>query len=78
MRTARDLGSPGRDDLFGEAGATPSAPVTVAEPPGEASKQPAKRAENVAAPKETATDRPLTPPIATTACDKSAAGGVDH
>jgi subtilisin family serine protease len=88
MRTARDLGSPGRDDLFGageadayaavEAAASPSAPVAAADPPGEASKQPEKRVENVAEPKENSTDRALAPPVATMASDKPAAGGADH
>jgi subtilisin family serine protease len=88
MRTARDLGSPGRDDLFGageadayaavEAAASPSAPVAAADPPGEASKQPEKRVENVAEPKENSTDRAPAPPVATMASDKPAAGGADH
>jgi subtilisin family serine protease len=88
MRTARDLGSPGRDDLFGageadacaavEAAAMLSEPVAVTEPPGEARIQPAKHVEDVAEPKEIATDRPLTPPVAAMASDKPAAGSVDH
>jgi hypothetical protein len=62
-RTARDLGSPGRDDLFGageadayaavEASIVPGAPVAVSDD-----------AKAVEKPVQTGVDRSLTPPVA--------------
>jgi subtilisin family serine protease len=74
MKTARDLGSPGRDNLFGSgeadafaavqgAGAASPAPVAAAPVP--------QKAESGAESKEIPPVRALSPPIATMASEKS-------
>jgi hypothetical protein len=76
MKTAHDLGSPGRDDLFGagEADACaaveavtaqPSTPVAASEPP--------KPRETAPQQKETPAVRALNPPVTTMAAEKPAA-----
>jgi hypothetical protein len=62
-RTARDLGSPGRDDLFGAGEADAYAAVEASIVPGTpvASSDDAKLAEK---PMQTGLDRSLTPPVA--------------
>jgi hypothetical protein len=77
MKTARDLGAPGRDDLFGageaDAFAAVSAVATApAMPVAAVSDLPA--AENVSGRKEVPGTRALNQPAATVASDKSAAG----
>ncbi len=83
-RTARDLGSPGRDDLFGagEADAyaavravteTPT-PLAVSAPPNEAATRAMKTGENASEPKELPGTRALDPPVATMASEKSDSG----
>jgi hypothetical protein len=83
-RTARDLGSPGRDDLFGagEADAyaavravteTPT-PLAVSAPPNEAAARAMKAGENASEPKEWPGTRALDPPVATMASEKSDSG----
>jgi hypothetical protein len=75
MQTARDLGSPGRDDLFGagEADAYAAVGATVSSPaaPVAAVPEPARR-ENVSDQKDIPATRDLSPPGATVASDKSA------
>jgi subtilisin family serine protease len=74
MKTARDLGSPGRDDLFGagEADAYAAVEATVSSPaaPVAAVPQPLKR-ENVSDQKDIPATRDLSPPGASIASDKS-------
>jgi hypothetical protein len=75
MKTAHDLGSPGRDDLFGAGEADayaavqlvtaqPSTPVAASEPP--------KPRETGPEPKETPAIRALSPPATTMAVEKPA------
>ena len=75
MKTARDLGSPGRDDLFGageaDAYAAVQAIVGSSIRPVATVPQPEKR-ENVPDQKDIATTRDLSPPGATMASDKAA------
>ena len=75
MKTARDLGSPGRDDLYGagEADAFAAVEATVGLPaaPVAAVPQPSRR-ENVSDQKDIPATRDLSPPGATVASDKSA------
>jgi subtilisin family serine protease len=79
-RTARDLGSPGRDDLFGagEADAyaavraateTPTPPA-VSAPPNEAATRAMKTGESASEPKELPGSRVLDPPVATMASER--------
>jgi len=77
MKTARDLGAPGRDDLFGageaDAYAAVSAVSTVpAAPVAAVSDTPA--AEKVSDRPEVPATRALSQPAAAMASDKSAAG----
>lgn len=69
-RTARDLGSPGRDDLFGageaDAFAATEAAATTATPPA-AAKEPAKADEN----RTEGTVQAPNPPVAAVVSDKS-------
>ena len=69
-RTARDLGSPGRDDLFGageaDAFAATEAAMTAAMPPA-AAKEPAKADEN----RTEGTVQAPNPPVAAVVSDKS-------
>jgi hypothetical protein len=74
MRTARDLGSPGRDDLFGAGeadafAATEAAAAAAATPV--ATREPPKTDESTPERKEGAVERSLTPPVATAASEKS-------
>ena len=73
MKTARDLGSPGRDDLFGagEADAYAAVEATVTSPaaPVAAVPEPARR-ENVSDQKDIPASRDVSPPGATIASDK--------
>jgi hypothetical protein len=75
IKTARDLGSPGRDDLFGagEADAYAAVQATVSSPaaPIAAVPQPTKR-ESVSDQKDIPVTRDLSPPTAAMASDKSA------
>jgi hypothetical protein len=75
MRTARDLGSPGRDDLFGagEADAYAAVEAAVSPPaaPVAAVPEPPRR-ESVSDQKDIAPTRDLSPPGAAVASDKSA------
>jgi subtilisin family serine protease len=74
MKTARDLGSPGRDDLFGageaDAFAAVSAVVTAPAPVAAVSGTPA--AEKVEVRQDVPSTRDLNPPGAAMASDKSA------
>jgi subtilisin family serine protease len=81
MKTARDLGSPGRDDLFGAGeadafaavsalGAAPVA-ATIAAPAG-------KAGENVSDRQQVPATRALDEPTAAMASDKSAAGEANR
>jgi Subtilase family len=80
-RTARDLGSPGRDDLFGAGEADALAavkavveittPVAVSAESKGTNKAPTKTGENAAEPKELPAIRALDPPVATVASEKS-------
>jgi len=75
MKTARDLGAPGRDDLFGAGEADAFAAVSAvapAMPVATASDRPA--AENVSGRQEVPGTRALNQPAAAVASDKSAAG----
>ena len=75
MKTARDLGAPGRDDLFGGGEADAFAAVSAvapAMPVATASDRPA--AENVSGRQEVPGTRALNQPAAAVASDKSAAG----
>jgi hypothetical protein len=75
MKTARDLGSPGRDDLYGageaDAFAAIQAAVGLPAAPVAAVPQPLKR-ENVSDQKDIPATRDLSPPGAAMASDKSA------
>jgi hypothetical protein len=75
MKTARDLGAPGRDDLFGAGEADAFAAVSAvapAMPVAAASDRPT--AENVSGRQEVPGTRALNQPAAAVASDKSAAG----
>jgi hypothetical protein len=77
MQTARDLGAPGRDDLFGAGEADAYAAVSAvgtasAAPAGAVPETPA--AENTSDRQDLASSRGLNRPAAATASDKSAAG----
>jgi hypothetical protein len=81
MKTARDLGSPGRDDLFGAGeadafaavSAVGSAPVAaIVGPPA------GPRSENVSERQQVPATRALDAPAAAMASDKSVADGPDH
>jgi len=81
MKTARDLGAPGRDDLFGagEADAYAAVSAVVAAPTvpvAAVSDTPA--AEKVSGRQEVPATRALNQPAATIASDKSAAGEADR
>src|ERR1700736_1783159 len=81
MKTARDLGSPGRDDLFGageaDAFAAVSAVATApAVPVAAVSDRPA--AENVSDRQDVPGTRALNQPAAAVASDKSAAGDANR
>jgi len=81
MRTARDLGAPGRDDLFGageaDAYAAVSAVVPAPAPPvAGVSNRPA--AENVSDSQDVPATRALNPPAAAMASDKSAVGEANR
>jgi len=79
--TARDLGSPGRDDLFGAGEADASAevkataevpsPVAVSAESKDTNKGRTKTAENASETKELPAIRSLDPPVATVASEKS-------
>jgi len=77
MRTARDLGSPGRDDLFGagEADAYAALEAVIAAQPAPVanSSEPAPQAspQNAAETREIPPVRALTPQVSTVASDKS-------
>ena len=80
-RTARDLGSPGRDDLFGAGEADALAavkavvevttPVAVSAESKDTNKAPTRTGENASEPKELPAIRALDPPVATVASEKS-------
>jgi hypothetical protein len=81
MKTARDLGSPGRDDLFGAGeadafaavSAVGTAPVAaITDPPG------GDAGENVSDRPPVPSTRALAEPAAARASDKSVAGDPDH
>ncbi len=75
MKTARDLGSPGRDDLYGagEADAFAAVQATVGSPAVPVAAVPQQpRRENVSDQKDIPATRDLSPPGATVASDKSA------
>jgi subtilisin family serine protease len=80
MKTARDLGSPGRDDLFGagEADAFAALEAVIAEPgaPVASTSEPAPAAapQNTAETREIPPVRALTPQVSTVASDKSTIG----
>ena len=73
-KTARDLGSPGRDDLFGageaDAFAATEASVAAAATPVAARESP-KIDESAPEQKEDPVEHSLTPPVATVASEKS-------
>jgi len=80
MRTARDLGSPGRDDLFGSGEADAFAALEVVNAPQAApvanSSEPAPQAsqQNTAETREIPPVRALTPQVSTVASEKSTIG----
>jgi subtilisin family serine protease len=81
MKTARDLGAPGRDDLFGAGEADAYAAVSAvvaapAVPVAAVSDTPA--AEKVSDRQEVPATRALNQPAATIASDRSAAGEADR
>jgi subtilisin family serine protease len=81
MRTARDLGAPGRDDLFGAGEADAYAAVSAvaiapATPVAAVSDTPA--AENVSARQDVPATRALDQPSAAMASDKSAVGEANR
>ena len=93
MKTARDLGVPGRDDLFGAGEADAYAAVTAAVPrpdvPVAAASEPAAAEKSLNQPKppdqqktldqqDVPATRALTQPATAVASDKSAAGEADH
>jgi hypothetical protein len=80
MKTARDLGAPGRDDLFGageaDAYAAVSAVTSAPAMPVAVSDSPA--AENVSNPQDVHATRALNQPAAAVASDKSAVGEANR
>jgi subtilisin family serine protease len=79
MKTARDLGSPGRDELFGagEADAYAAVEAAIAAAPGpvaapDRTKEPSKAGENVSEPKETPAVSASSLPQTAVASDKPA------
>ena len=81
VRTARDLGSPGRDDQFGAGEADAFAAVTaiVAAPAGPVAAIPAAPAvENAPGRQQVLPTRALNQPAAAMASDKSAAGDANR
>jgi hypothetical protein len=75
MKTARDLGSPGRDDLFGagEADAFAAVSAVVTAPPAPVAAVPgALAAEKAGDRQDVPSTRDLSPPGAAMASDKSA------
>jgi subtilisin family serine protease len=79
MKTARDLGAPGRDDLFGAGEADAYAAVSAvatAVPVAAVSDTPA--AENASARQDLPATRALSQPSAAMASDKSAAGEANR
>jgi subtilisin family serine protease len=80
-KTARDLGAPGRDDLFGAGEADAFAAVSAVNAvPLVAASEPAadKAAEKPASPQETPPTRALTQPPAAMASGQSAAGEANR
>jgi hypothetical protein len=79
QRTARDLGSPGRDDLFGagEADAFAATEAAAAATPVAARESP-KTGQSVPERNDEPLERSLTPPVATVASEKSANVRVNH
>jgi subtilisin family serine protease len=80
VKTARDLGAPGRDDLFGAGEADAYAAVSAviaspAVPVAGVSATPA--AEKASVPQDVVVTRTLTPPTAAMASDKSAGQAAD-
>jgi hypothetical protein len=83
-QTARDLGSPGRDDLFGageadayvavRAATKTPAPAAVSAPPKETTERAMKTDENALEPKELPVIPALDPPVAAVASGKSDSG----
>jgi hypothetical protein len=76
MKTAHDLGSPGRDDLFGagEADAYAAVQAVTAEPATPvAASEPPKPPETAPEQRETPAVRALDPPVTTIAAEKPAA-----
>jgi subtilisin family serine protease len=81
MKTARDLGAPGRDDLFGAGEADAFAAVAAVNAvPQVAASEPAagNAAENPVSPQETPPTRALNQPSAAMASGQSAAGGANR
>ena len=81
MKTARDLGSPGRDDLFGagEADAFAAVSAVGAAPVAAMTAAPAGKAgENVSDRQQVPATRALDEPAAAMASDKSAAGEANR
>jgi hypothetical protein len=81
MKTARDLGSPGRDDLFGagEADAFAAVSAVGAAPVAAITGRPAgETGENVSDREQVPATRALDEPAAAMASDKSAVGGPDR
>jgi subtilisin family serine protease len=85
MKTAHDLGSPGRDDLFGagEADAYAAVQAAIAAAPGpvastEGVKDPRKAAENPSEQTETPAVRASSPPATAVAAEKSPSGGAER
>jgi hypothetical protein len=74
MKTARDLGSPGRDDLFGagEADAFAAVSAVVTAPAPVAAVSGTSAAEKVEVRQDVPSTRDLNPPGAAMASDKSA------
>jgi hypothetical protein len=81
MKTARDLGSPGRDDLFGagEADAFAAVSAVGGAPVAAIAGPPAGRpSENVSERQQVPATRALNQPAAAMASDKSVTGDPDH
>jgi subtilisin family serine protease len=79
MKTARDLGAPGRDDLFGAGEADAFAAVSaVATAPAVAAVSDRPAVENVSDRQEVPGTRALDQPAAAVASDKSAAGEANR
>jgi len=81
MKTARDLGAPGRDDLFGAGEADAFAAVSAVNAvPLVAASEPAtdKAAEKAASPPETPPSRALNQPSAAIAPGQAAAGEANR